>query len=80
MQQQPKHKIDYSYQELGIEIEDYFKTKRGWALFHKVGHTEALMRYALKECKTRGISNINYFITIINNVLNPKPPTYANRR
>ncbi len=68
-----EQKIDYSFQELGIEIETYFgKSKRIWAMFHKVGYTESLMRYALKECQNRGVTNLNYFEAIIRNKLKQK--------
>lgn len=69
LEEKPKHKIEYSYQELGIELEEYFKSKRVWGMFHKVGYTEPLMRYAFKECKTRNINNVNYFEAIIKNKL-----------
>lgn len=67
-----KRRIEHSYQELGIEIENWFgKSSRIWAMFHKVGYTEHLMRYALKECTTRGVKNLNYFEKIIRNKLSP---------
>lgn len=63
-------RIEYSYQELGIEIENYFgKSSRIWAMFHKKGYTEHLMRFALKECTNRSIKNLNYFEAIIRNKL-----------
>jgi len=65
-----ERRIDYSFQELGLEIEAYFgKSSRIWSMFHKVGYTEHLMRYALKECMTRGVKNLNYFEKIIKNKL-----------
>jgi len=62
-----EHKIEYSYQDLGIQLEEYFNNKRVWTMFHKVGYTEHLMRYAWKECARRNIKAINYFETIIRN-------------
>ena len=64
-----EHKIEYSFQELGIELESYFKNKRIWSMFHKVGYSENVMRYALKECQRRQIANVNYFEKIIKNKL-----------
>lgn len=65
-----KRKIDHSFQELGIELEEYFgKSSRIWAMFYKKGYTEHLMRYAMKECKQREIKNLNYFEKIIKNKL-----------
>lgn len=61
-------KIDYSYQELGCELEEYFgKSTRIWAMFHKVGYTEHIIRFAFKETKKKEIKNLNYMIAIIKN-------------
>lgn len=68
--QHSERKIEYSYQSLGLELEEYFgKSSRIWAMFTKVGYTEHLMRFSLKECMTRGVKNLNYFEAIIRNKL-----------
>lgn len=72
IQTQPKKRIDYSFQDLGLELQDWFPVKdksRVWSIFYKVGYTEELIRYSFKECKKRNIKNINYMITIIKNKL-----------
>lgn len=68
--QPSERKIEHSYQSLGLELEEYFgKSSRIWAMFTKVGYTEHLMRFAMKECVTRGVKNLNYFEAIIRNKL-----------
>ena len=66
--QEKTPKVEYEYQDLCLQLEEYFgKKKLIWALPHRVGYTNQLMRYSLKECQTRNIKNLNYFIAIINN-------------
>ena len=61
-------KVEHEYQAICLELEEYFgKKKLIWSLPHRKGFTNPLMRYALKECKTRNKPFLNYFITIINN-------------
>lgn len=61
-------KINHEFQALGIECEEYFgKSPRIWQQFYRVGVTENLIRYALKECKTRNKPFVGYFIKIISN-------------
>jgi len=61
-------KVEYEYQDICLQMEEYFgKKKLIWALPHRVGYTNQLMRYALKECTTRKVNNLNYFIAIIKN-------------
>ena len=60
--------IEYEYQAICLDCEEYLgKSKRIWAIAHKSGVTNHLMRYALKECITRKKPFVNYFLTIINN-------------
>ena len=56
-----KHKIDYRFQELGIEMQKYFK-KNIWFLFTK--YDELKLRDAFKICKKKGIKNIAYLLGI----------------
>ena len=61
-------KVEYEYQALGVECEEYFgKDERIWMQFSRKGVTENLIRYALKECKTRNKPFVPYFLKIINN-------------
>ncbi len=61
-------KVEHEFQEICLELEEYFgKKKIIWSLPYRKGYTNHLMRYALKECKTRDKPFINYFIVIINN-------------
>lgn len=61
-------KVDYEYQAICLEMEEQFgRSKLLWTLPHRVGYTNQLMRYALKECKTRKVDNLHYFIAIIKN-------------
>jgi len=71
-------KIDYEYQALGLEMQEFFprfvkntkgedvdQWKRIWTLFWKVGYTERKIRYAFKECVTRGKPSVSYLEAII---------------
>ena len=60
-----KHKIDYSFQDLGIEMQSYFK-KIIWYLFHK--YDELKIRDAFKICKEKGIKKVNYLVGIIKHI------------
>jgi len=57
-----KHKIDYEYQEIGIEMSKYFKDNIWW-LFHKYSYPK--IRQAFKICQRDSIYTISYFIGII---------------
>ena len=60
--------IKWEYQSICLDCEKFFgKDKKIWIQPHRVGVTENLMRYSLKECITRKKPFINYFISIINN-------------
>lgn len=60
--------VEYEYQDICLQMEEFFgKKKLIWALPHRIGYTNHLMRYALKECITRKKNNLNYFIAIIEN-------------
>lgn len=68
-------KIEYEYQALGLEMQEFFPIKdrpRLWMTFFTANFTERLIRDAFKECQIRNIKNINYLITIINNQLYPE--------
>lgn len=61
-----KRKIDYSFQELGIEMQDYFTSAKKsliWSLFYKF--REDKIRDAFKVCKEKGIQNIAYLMGIL---------------
>jgi hypothetical protein len=59
-------KIEYGFQELGVEMQEYFKPKypsEVWALFYK--YPEGLIRDSFKRCKKRGNTNVRYLVGII---------------
>lgn len=61
-------KIDYSFQELGLEMQDYFgKNKKGliWSLFYKF--REDRIRDAFIFCQKKGIKDISYLVGILKN-------------
>lgn len=61
-------KVDYEYQAICLELEEYFgKKKLIWSLPYRKGFTNHMMRYALKECQSRGKPFLGYFIKIITN-------------
>lgn len=63
-------KIDHEFQELGVEMMDFFKKeehKRMWTLFYKKDYTIQKIRYAFKECKTRNKCSVGYMEAIIKN-------------
>ena len=57
-----KHKIEYSFQEIGVQMSQYFKGNIWW-IFHK--HPEWKIRDAFKVCKKAGIYKINYLLGIL---------------
>lgn len=59
-----KAKINFSYQELGIELQKYFKTNTWW-IFSR--YEEWKIRDAFKICKEKGISSVNYLLGILRN-------------
>lgn len=63
----PKHKISFSYQELGIEMETELKTKQVWPLFHNVKYTEGMIRQAFLDYKRGKVKNFRYFMAILRN-------------
>lgn len=70
----PLKKVDYEYQALGLEMQEWFPKKDWkvvWAIFHRKGFTERLIRDAFLECKKRNVKGIGYLITIINNKIKP---------
>lgn len=59
--------IDHEFQAVCLECEEFFgKSDIIWTLPYKKGVTENLIRYALKECKTRD-KPLPYFLKIIHN-------------
>jgi len=64
-----KHKITYSFQEIGIELEKEFKTKEVWSLFYRKKYTEQLIRQAFIDYQKCNVKNFKYFMGILNNKL-----------
>ena len=64
-----KHKIDYSFQELGITISQYFpknQHKWMWSMFYK--YSENQIRQAFKVCQEKKIYNIAYLKGVLKNL------------
>uniref|UniRef100_A0A6H1ZQA3 Uncharacterized protein n=1 Tax=viral metagenome TaxID=1070528 RepID=A0A6H1ZQA3_9ZZZZ len=61
---QPKHKVDYSFQDLGLEMQDYFKTNIWW-IFHR-NWGEEQIRDAFIACKRAKITKVSYLVGILN--------------
>jgi hypothetical protein len=57
-----KQKIDYEYQELGVEMQQHFG-RNIWWLFWK--HDINDLRYAFDICKKNDIKEVNYLIGCI---------------
>jgi len=66
LKEKRKEKIEYSFQEAGIELQQYFKVKWVWRLFYK--YKESNIREALRICKEKGVTNPNYLIGILKNM------------
>lgn len=68
--QEDAPKIEWEFQAVCLECEEFFgKNAVIWTLPWKKGVTENLLRYALKECKTRQKPFVRYFLKIVNNKL-----------
>lgn len=68
----PLKKIDYEFQQLGLEMQEWFPKKDWktiWIIFHRKGFTESLIRDAFLECKKRKVKGIGYLIAIVKNKL-----------
>lgn len=62
-------KIDYEFQEIGLELERIFgkeNKKRIWPIFYQKGMTEDRVRRAINEYNKRRFS---YFIWILNKII-----------
>ena len=55
-------KVDYSFQELGLELQQYFG-KGVWWLFYR--YKEADIRRAYEICQRKGNKNVNYLVGCI---------------
>ena len=60
-----KHKIDYEFQELGIEINQQIKGNIWW-LFYK--YPIGKIRQAYKVCQERGIYNLAFLIGVLKKI------------
>jgi len=58
-----EHKIDYSYQELGIELQEYFGVKWVWRFFYI--YPESKIREAFKITKERGMTKPSYMVGVM---------------
>lgn len=55
-------KVEFEYQELGIEMQKYFK-KNIWYLFWK--YNEEDIKYAYEQCKKYDKPHVPYLVAII---------------
>ena len=65
----PKKKIDWEYQALCLDIEEFFGKEHSsviWSLPWKVKHTEKILRDSLKICHSNK-KDFKYFMGIIRN-------------
>ena len=60
-----KHKIDYEYQEIGVEMSKYFKENIWW-IFHKYPYPD--IRQAFKVCREKGIYTIGYLREVLKRI------------
>lgn len=58
----PKKKVDFEFQQIGIELEPYYG-KAIWPIFYKF-HLEKI-KDAHKVCTKKGITNIKYLIGVM---------------
>ena len=69
-----KRKIEYSFQELGLEMQKHFpKEQRGWmwSLFNPSasgGYTENQIRQAFRVCQEKGILDVKYLRGVLKNI------------
>lgn len=71
LSQEKKPKIDYEFQALGLEMQEFFLEKewpRIWMLFCNKGVTEQKVRHAFKECVRRDKKSVSYLVAIIKNL------------
>ena len=64
-----KHRIDWSYQELGIEMQGYFPPKDWrwmWSLFHDIRFNENKIIEGFRVCKEKGVYTIPFIIGVMN--------------
>jgi hypothetical protein len=57
-------KIDFEFQELGLELEQWFGKKLYW-LFYKPEADLEKVKQAFKVCRDKGIRKLEYLIGII---------------
>ncbi len=62
----PKHRIEYEFQELGIEMEKEFG-KKIWPLFYEVKYTVPIIRRAWIAYQKQPIHSYKYFRGILKN-------------
>lgn len=63
-QELKKSKVQYEFQELGLELEPIYG-KVIWSLFYKKGFTEFKIRKAHEIAQRRNITKVAYLIGII---------------
>ena len=59
-------KVDYPFQEIGLELEEWFGQKC-WFVFYKPEADLDKVKNALEICKTKEIKNIGYLLGILKN-------------
>ena len=57
-----KHRVDYSFQALGIEMSIEFKENIWW-VFHK--YSEDKIRRAFKVCQEKGVYKLKFLLGVL---------------
>ncbi len=57
-------KVDYEFQEVGLELEKWFNRKLYWIFYRSWGEISEV-RAALKICKEKNIRDANYLLAIL---------------
>ncbi|MFI0478936.1 MAG: hypothetical protein ACH349_07515 [Candidatus Rhabdochlamydia sp.] len=58
-------RIEFEFQALGLELQDYFKIKNPFFIFYQKWGTEDNVRRALKICKDKKVTSFAYFLGIL---------------
>ncbi len=68
-------KIDHSFQELGVEMEAWFKKEKKnllWSLFHKKEYSENMLREAFFACKRQNKASVLYLMGVLRRMKNDR--------
>lgn len=58
-------KVEYEFQEIGLELQKYFGMKNVFFVFYKPWGKVSNVRHALKVCKEKNIKAFPYFVGIL---------------